>query len=300
MKLRKIIRVTLFCLFAAVFCISAYKLIEVRLAYRENEEIYSEAIDQFVVYLSATEPPVSVTTAATTSSTSAATTAEPDQSTATTTPPTATSHEPTVETSATEPTTEATIAEPIAVSPDFVLDWAGLKAVNPDIVAWIWQSGTTINYPVLKSDTNDEYLYTTYNFKYSKLGSIFLDWRSSLDAKNPVIYGHNAGNGMMFATLVKYRGWEYFNQNRYFYIMTEDGTAKYEIFSAYKVKTFSDTYTFAFDDESYADYIQRILTRSAYKMGVSVSAEDEIITLSTCTNTGDEDRFVVHAKRIEG
>ncbi len=304
MDKRKIIRIALFCLLAAVFCAAGWQLIKVRLEYRENEQLYSDAIDQFLIYTPETTPPVvgtpasvQTTTAATTpivsdttaASTAATSAATPTESTATT--PTATSAEP--------PAT--TTAAPVPTSPNFVPNWAALKAANPDIVAWIWQSGTAINYPVLKSDTNDEYLYTTYNGIYSRLGSIFLDRRSSLEGANPVIYGHNAGNGMMFASLVQYQNWNYFHQNRYFYILTEKGTEKYAIFSAYKVKTSSDTYTFRFDSaESYGAYIQKILLRSAYNMGVSVSETDEIVTLSTCTNTGEDDRYVIHAKRIEG
>lgn len=308
MDKRKIIRIVLFCLFAVIFCVAGYNLIKVKLEYRENEQIYSDAVDQFLIY-TPTEPPttqVTTTPVPTTPPTTATTTQTSATSVSSTAPGevTTTSETTTVppETT-TETSTEATTAatEPIPTYPNFTLDWAALKAANPDIVAWIWQSGTTINYPVLKSDTNDEYLYTTYNYKYSRLGSIFLDWRSSLDRANPVIYGHNAGNGMMFATLVKYRGWEYFNQNRYFYIITENGVEKYAVFSAYKVKTSSDTYTFQFDsDTSYAAYLEKIRLRSAYNMGVGVSPTDHIVTLSTCTNTGEEDRYVVHAKRIEG
>ena len=319
MDKRKIIRIALFCLLAAVFCVAGWQLIKVRLEYRENEQIYSDAIDQFLIYTSEITPPVvgtfasvqtttaattpavsDATAAASTAATSAATTAESTETT-----PAATSAEPpaTTVTTTTVTTTPAatTTAAPIPTSPNFVPNWAALKTANPDIVAWIWQSGTAINYPVLKSDTNDEYLYTTYNGIYSRFGSIFLDRRSSLESANPVIYGHNAGNGMMFASLVQYQNWNYFHQNRYFYILTEKGTEKYAIFSAYKVKTSSDTYTFQFDSaESYGAYIQKILLRSAYNMGVSVSETDEIVTLSTCTNTGEDDRYVVHAKRIEG
>lgn len=316
MDKRKIIRIALFCLLAAVFCAAGWQLIKVRLEYRENEQIYSDAADQFLIYTPETTPPaattpapVPTTTAATTpvvADTTAATSISADVSISTAESteitPLATSAEPpatTTEITTTAPVT--TTAAPIPTSPNFVPNWAAMKAANSDIVAWIWQSGTTINYPVLKSDTNEEYLYTTYNGIYSRFGSIFLDRRSSLDAPNPVIYGHNAGNGMMFASLVQYQNWNYFHQNRYFYILTEEGTQKYAIFSAYKVKTSSDTYTFRFDSaESYGAYIQKILLRSAYNMGVSVSETDEIVTLSTCTNTGEDDRYVIHAKRIEG
>lgn len=309
MDKRKIIRIACFCLLAAVFCAAGWQLIKVRLEYRENEQIYSDAADQFLNYAPETTPPaVTTTETAPVQTTAAATTTVPDTTAAssattaasTETAPAATSAEPPATTAA-PATTTVTTAAPIPTSPNFLPDWAALKAANPDIVAWIWQAGTPINYPVLKSDTNDEYLYTTYNGLYSRFGSIFLDRRSSLEEANPVIYGHNAGNGKMFASLVQYQNWNYFHQNRYFYILTEEGTEKYAIFSAYKVKTFSDTYTFRFENaESYGAYIQKILLRSAYNMGVSVSETDEIVTLSTCTNTGENDRYVIHAKRIEG
>lgn len=293
----KIIRLTLMTLFAAVFCYSAVKLIGIWTTYSENEKIYDDAAEQFLIYTtpagSGEEPSPPDTTAAPPQT-------ETDESGGTA--PSGTVSGP--DTAAAPPETSApppqTTAPPPA-APDFTPNWAALREVNPDIGGWIWQSGTTINYPLLKGEDNEEYLRTTYNHKSSKLGSIFLDYRSELGGRNAVIYGHNAGNGKMFATLVKYKSRAYYDANPYFYIMTEAGTKKYQIFAAYQVTTDSDTYTFAFeDDAAYEAYLSKILMRSAYNTGVTVGAGDEIVTLSTCTNTGKQIRFVVHAKRIEG
>ena len=61
MDKRKIIRIVLFCLFAVIFCVAGYNLIKVKLEYRENEQIYSDAVDQFLIY-TPTEPPTTQVT----------------------------------------------------------------------------------------------------------------------------------------------------------------------------------------------------------------------------------------------
>lgn len=287
MERKKIIRLTLLTLFAAVFCYSAVRLIGIWMTYSENEKIYNDAVDQFLIYSSPATDPA---------------TAPPPETTAVTATDSGGSVVSAAETTA-EPTrqTEPPATAPPPLAPDFTPDWAALREVNPDIVGWIWQSGTTINYPILKGEDNEQYLKTTYNNKSSKLGSIFLDYRSELAGRNAVIYGHNAGNGKMFATLVKYKNRSYYDNNPYFYIMTEAGTEKYQIFAAYQVTTDSDTYTFSFEsDAAYETYLSKILMRGAYNTGVTVGADDKTVTLSTCTNTGKQIRFVVHAKRIEG
>lgn len=297
MNAHKSVRLCLMVLFAAVFCYSAFRLIRAWRLYSQNEAIYDDAADQFLIYHTDTQPQSDGTTAP----------MEPDPvstnaTSADTVETTPASEDGTLP--ATEPATVPTTPKPVETAPppngpDFTPNWDALHRANPDIVGWIWQSGTVINYPVLKGADNNQYLRTTYNGKSSRLGSIFLDYRSDLSARNPVIYGHNAGNGRMFASLVKYKKRSYLEANPYLYLMTPAGTAKYAVFSVYETTTASDTYTFTFeDDAAYAAYLSEIQMRSAYRTGVAADSSDEILTLSTCTNTGKTIRYVVHAKRI--
>ena len=46
---------------------------------------------------------------------------------------------------------------------DLVVDWDALRAINPDIVAWVYMPGTIINYPVAHKDGDSEY-YLHHNF----------------------------------------------------------------------------------------------------------------------------------------
>ncbi len=287
MQIRKSVRTVLAILLAAVFCYSVVRLVGIWRIYSRNEAIYDQAVDRFLM-TNATAAPVESTSAAPTE----------------TTPPTA-SMLP-----ASEPGTDATSApsEPPATTteppvspdePDFVPNWAALAAVNPDILAWIWQPGTAIHYPVLQGVDNAQYLRTTYDGQSSRLGSIFLDYRSSLLARNPVIYGHNAGNGKMFASLSRYQERAYWEAHPYIFLLTPDGWAKYAIFAFYETSSTGSAYTFTFaDDEAYRAYLTEIQLRSAYATGISVGVEDDILTLSTCTNTGKTRRYVVHARRV--
>ena len=50
-------------------------------------------------------------------------------------------------------------------------------------------------------------------------------------------------------------------------------------------------------DEEFLNFVDMIKSRSIYDFGVTINAEDHILTLSTCYGNGDQ-RMVVHAKLI--
>ena len=85
------------------------------------------------------------------------------------------------------------------------VDWESLKAINPDIIAWLQIEGTQISYPVMKGTDNDYYLHHTFEKNYNSAGSIFIEYTNSSDFQdcNTIIYGHNMRNGSMFGTAQK-------------------------------------------------------------------------------------------------
>ena len=58
------------------------------------------------------------------------------------------------------------------------VDWAGLKAINDDVVGWIQIPGTVINYPVYQGEDNDYYLNTNAHGVYGIGGQIFMDYEN--------------------------------------------------------------------------------------------------------------------------
>ena len=78
--------------------------------------------------------------------------------------------------------------------------------------------------------------------------------------------------------------------------------AEYEllIFGVLTVDADSDMYQFSFaDQEEKEDYLDRIRENSELDTEVSVTAEDRIVMLSTCTYEFEDARLVVYGKLVE-
>ncbi len=185
----------------------------------------------------------------------------------------------------------------------FKVDFEALRAINPDVVGWIrFDEPAEINYPVVQGKDNEKYLTKTFEANSNKLGTLFVDYRNTADfsGQNTFIYGHNMKNGSMFARLLKYKDNNYYKEHPYFYIYTPDGKVHtYQIFSAGVVKDTSDSYQMFYEDEqAFQNYIDYIKQMSAYATGVEVTTDSQIVSLSTCTNVRDDERYLVHGVKI--
>ena len=150
----------------------------------------------------------------------------------------------------------------------------------------------------MKSADNEEYLTKTFSDNDNKLGAIFMDMRSNPDFldMNTFIYGHNMRiGGEMFSQLTEYKSEEFCREHPYFYIYTPDGKVRtYTIFSAGVVKDTAENYTISFEtDEDFENYISMCRESSNYQVDVEVNAQSKIVSLSTCTNVQDDERFLV-------
>ena len=186
----------------------------------------------------------------------------------------------------------------------FKVDFAKLQEMNQETVAWIrFENPSQINYPVLHTGDNDKYLKTTFEQKRNSAGALFVDTENTGDFsdRNTIIYGHNMKNGSMFGKLREYKKYDFYKENPYFYIYTPDGVEhKYQVFAASVVEDTAINYRKQFaNDQEFLDYIKDITKHSIYKTGIEVTAESKIVTLSTCTNVTDTQRFVVHGVKVE-
>lgn len=183
---------------------------------------------------------------------------------------------------------------------EFSVDFNALRQINPDTIAWIrFDEPAVISYPVVKSADNEEYLTRTFQANDNKLGAIFMDMdnNSEFQDRNTFIYGHNLQvGGEMFSQLSEYASEDFCKQYPNFYIYTPDGRKHtYRIFSAGVVKDDAENYikTYA-SDEEFARYIETLRASSNYTVDVEVTTSSKIVTLSTCTNVAEDERFIVH------
>ena len=186
----------------------------------------------------------------------------------------------------------------------FSVDFEKLLEMNSDVVGWIrFDEPSEINYPVVQGRDNEEYLKRRFEANTNKLGTLFVDVNNPGDfsGRNTFIYGHNMKNGSMFAQLLKYKDDSFYKEHPYFYIYTPDGKVRtYEIFSAGVVKDTSDSYIMDYaDDAAFQTYIDYIKQQSAYPTSAEVTTASKIVSLSTCTNVRDDERFLVHGVMIK-
>lgn len=185
--------------------------------------------------------------------------------------------------------------------PSYKVDLASVKAQNPDTIGWIILPDTKINYPIVKSKDNTEYLTTTFEGQTANSGAIFMDMLCSSDFtdENAIIYGHNMKNGSMFRALNNLTDKEYFWRHHIFCIDTGKGFENYEIISCYEtVETDLSSWQISFESkEAYEDWLKTIVKRCNYTCA-PYDANKNTITLSTCRGkSGGPGRFIVHLQK---
>lgn len=81
-----------------------------------------------------------------------------------------------------------------------------LRAINPDVCAWITLDGTKIDYPVLQGEDNLTYINKDVYGNFALAGSIFLDSNCdrSFQKKYSLLYGHHMAEHKMFGDLDLY------------------------------------------------------------------------------------------------
>lgn len=183
------------------------------------------------------------------------------------------------------------------VPSDRYIDFTELEERNGDIIGWITVDGTEIEYPILKSRDNADYLLIDVDGNENVNGSIFMDManRTNYSDRNTVIYGHNMKNGSMFAQLHNFEDEDFFNENREIKVYTRNGMRVYEIVAAYLTNDDNILYANDFtDDEVWLNYIEDMLNNDdGNVLDTEIGLDDRIITLSTCQRGEAENRFLV-------
>lgn len=198
------------------------------------------------------------------------------------------------------PVTEVEDAQDKEVSPISV-DFEKLLAQNEDVCGWLYSADTVINYPVAQGSDNNEYLHHLLDGTYNSSGTLFVDCECGpeFSGTNTVIYGHNMKDGSMFNSLTNYKDQSYYDAHPVLYLNTPTINYKIEVFSAYICNYDSDTYTRDFySAEDYAAWLAKMSSQSDFVSDVEVTANDRVVTLSTCTYEYDNARFVVQGKLV--
>ena len=179
-----------------------------------------------------------------------------------------------------------------------------LQQVNAEIRAWITIPETNIDYPVVQYVDDIRYLSFNVYGRRNANGAIFMDYRNDPVnlTQNTILYGHNMNNRTMFQNLTRFRQESFFRRARTLRFSTVNRTYTGEIFAVYTIRTSEDRFdyiqTVFHSDEAFAAYLEEVSRRNMFRTDVVVTAQDRILTLSTCTNVHADERLVVVARLV--
>jgi sortase B len=170
-----------------------------------------------------------------------------------------------------------------------------LRQKNEDVIAWLYQGNTQINYPIVQSYDNAYYLRRSFDRKYNVYGCLYLDYRCAADYSDnlSVVYGHEARNGSMFGSLAGYKKQEYYDTHKVMYLMTPDGNYRVRVFAGIIVRTDNRIFSIPATDEELAERIQEAIENSTFKSDVKVEEIGRVLMLSTCTYEFTDARYLV-------
>ncbi|MBF0990858.1 MAG: class B sortase, partial [Atopobium sp.] len=174
-----------------------------------------------------------------------------------------------------------------------VVDWAGLKAVNSQVVGWIQIPGSQINYPVYQTTDNEYYLHTNAKGEWSIGGQIFMDYENNpngLIDQQTILYGHHMRNGSMFQFIGALNDQSTFNKVETIWYLTPTQTYELEPVFTYHTDEDDDEvrqFNFTSVDE-FRSYLKDRLSRAVSSRSDAaevISRAEHVLTLFTCNYT---------------
>ncbi len=201
-------------------------------------------------------------------------------------------------------TTVATTGDPVVNAVENPIAFASLKATNSDIYAWIVVPNTKVDYPIVQHPTDNAFYlkHDALTKKWQSSGAVYTEYVNNLDFSDmlTVIYGHNGYGDTMFTTLHKFENKEFFEQNEYFYIYTENAKLTYQIVSAFKYDDRHLMYAFNMQDLNARDqFVNLIQNPDSSNKNVRTQLEKELtrndnyVVLSTCITNQKSSRYLV-------
>ncbi len=150
----------------------------------------------------------------------------------------------------------------------------------------------------MQGSDNQYYLDHLPDGSSNVLGSLFLDYRCSVDSAHLVVYGHNGSGGRMLGLLKNYASQDYYRKHPDVILAFADVQYVCHIFSVRRVEADSSAYTLDLEDSAARErYIRQAAAASIYPVldvEESCDGKERILTMSTCTGWGNQ-RLLVQA-----
>lgn len=191
---------------------------------------------------------------------------------------------------------QATDNSILKYKPGYETDDATNKEIKENMVAWLTVDNTSIDYPVMQGEDNNEYLNKDPFGDYSLAGSIFLDSRNNPDFDDyySLVYGHHMEQGMMFGALDDYLKEGYLDSHSSGTLTVGDKKYKLRFFAVLECEaTEPSIFAPTENDDETLDFIKQ---NALFLDDSSLPKDNEkLLGLSTCKYPDTVERTLIFA-----
>lgn len=174
-----------------------------------------------------------------------------------------------------------------------------LQKINPDIVGWVTIRNNNVDYPIVKSADNLEYLNKNYKQEFSLAGSIFMDYRNSSDKLDyyTVLFGHNMEKNKMFSDINDYQNDGYIDTHSRGTIFVGNEKHNFTMYAFMNVDGYDEEiYNINHYTDGLTDHvIEKIKNLSVVYRDAPVDTTSKIVLFSTCSRSDEKKRSVAVA-----
>lgn len=182
------------------------------------------------------------------------------------------------------------------VKPGFDTKVKELQKRNSDVVGWLSLDGTPNAYPLLYSGDNEFYLRRNIDKQYELYGIPYMDMENTpkMADQNTVLYGHmpDLGGLQQFGVLRHYLHQDYTDKApKTVTVTTNYGIFTYRLFAVRKVAADAPYRNANMPEKEYAQLLNDTIKNNMidFDYPQPVTTKERILTLSTCTEEGDDD-----------
>lgn len=170
---------------------------------------------------------------------------------------------------------------------------------NQDIIGELVIANSNFKEIVVQTNDNEFYLNHLVDKTYNRLGSIFMDYRNTVDDRKIIIYGHNSEDiHTEFNLLENYLNFDYYREHQDIYFRTINNNYHYKVFSVFIVINDYRYINLNFSDDEYNKHLKYLKEQSVYDTYIDVNDDDEIIVLQTCYFQPKNSYLVVVGKKL--
>lgn len=173
-----------------------------------------------------------------------------------------------------------------------------LMLINEDVRGWLTIDDTHIDYPVVQGKDDMEYINTDVFGEFALSGSIFLSCLNKADFTDSynLIYGHHMDNGGMFGDVMEFTDEAYFQSHQTGTLYLPHKNFGITLFAVMEVDAYDRLIYAPGEGCKMQELLDYLKMSSTYYREIGVTAEDQIVGLSTCVDAQTNGRVVVFGR----